>query len=47
MDYHCHLAVQEIYENKEFEDIGEMWLAHDHYKWRAMQITTIVNRLGI
>ena len=26
VDYHCHLAVQEIYENKEFEDIGEMWL---------------------
>ena len=37
VDYHCHLAVQEIYENKEFEDIGEMWLAHDHYKWRAMR----------
>lgn len=37
IDYHCHLLPQEIYENKEFEDIGEMWLAHDHYKWRAMR----------
>ncbi len=37
IDYHCHLLPREIYENREFEDIGEMWLAHDHYKWRAMR----------
>lgn len=37
IDYHCHLLPQEIYENREFEDLGEMWLAHDHYKWRAMR----------
>ncbi|MEY8351837.1 glucuronate isomerase [Lachnospiraceae bacterium 54-53] len=37
IDYHCHLVAREIYENKEFEDLGEMWLAHDHYKWRAMR----------
>lgn len=37
IDYHCHLLPQEIYENKQFEDLGEMWLAHDHYKWRAMR----------
>ncbi|WP_320127908.1 glucuronate isomerase [uncultured Sphaerochaeta sp.] len=37
LDYHCHLLPQEIFENKEFEDLGEMWLAHDHYKWRAMR----------
>jgi glucuronate isomerase len=37
IDYHCHLLAQEIYENKQFEDVGEMWLAHDHYKWRAMR----------
>lgn len=37
IDYHCHLLPKEIYENKQFEDIGEMWLAHDHYKWRAMR----------
>lgn len=37
IDYHCHLLPQEIYENHEFEDLGEMWLAHDHYKWRAMR----------
>lgn len=37
IDYHCHLLPQEIYENKQFVDLGEMWLAHDHYKWRAMR----------
>lgn len=44
IDYHCHLLPQEIYENKEFEDIGEMWLAHDHYKWRAMRCFGIPER---
>ncbi len=37
IDYHCHLLPQEISENRQFEDLGEMWLAHDHYKWRAMR----------
>lgn len=37
IDYHCHLSPKEIYENKQFEDLGEMWLAGDHYKWRAMR----------
>ncbi len=36
-DYHCHLNPQEIYENKQFSDIGEAWLAGDHYKWRVMR----------
>ena len=37
IDYHCHLSPKEIYENKEFEDLGEMWLSGDHYKWRVMR----------
>lgn len=37
IDYHCHLLASEICENKVFEDLGEIWLAHDHYKWRAMR----------
>ena len=36
-DYHCHLNPQEIYEDKQFSDIGEAWLAGDHYKWRVMR----------
>ncbi len=45
IDYHCHLLPQEIYENKRFTDLGEMWLAHDHYKWRAMRTFGIDERL--
>ncbi|MBQ7266228.1 MAG: glucuronate isomerase [Firmicutes bacterium] len=36
-DFHCHLSPQEIYENKNFEDISDVWLGGDHYKWRAMR----------
>lgn len=36
-DYHCHLNPQEIYEDKKFTNITEMWLSGDHYKWRAMR----------
>ena len=37
IDYHCHLSPKEIYEDKPFSNIGEMWLAADHYKWRLMR----------
>ena len=37
-DWHCHLSPKEIYENKQPEDIAWLWLAGDHYKWRAMRI---------
>ncbi len=40
-DYHCHLNPAEIYENKQFSDIGEAWLAGDHYKWRVMRANAI------
>ncbi len=36
-DYHCHLSPREIYENKKPENISELWLSGDHYKWRAMR----------
>lgn len=36
-DYHCHLSAKEIYENVVFEDIAQMWLEGDHYKWRMMR----------
>ena len=36
-DWHCHLSPKEIYENKTPRDIAELWLAGDHYKWRAMR----------
>ncbi|MER2061059.1 MAG: glucuronate isomerase, partial [Niallia sp.] len=37
IDYHCHLSPKEIAENKSFQNISELWLAGDHYKWRAMR----------
>ncbi|MBQ9565948.1 MAG: glucuronate isomerase [Synergistaceae bacterium] len=37
IDYHCHLNPKEIAEDREFEDLGEMWLSGDHYKWRCMR----------
>ena len=37
IDYHCHISPKAMYENHEFEDLGEMWLEGDHYKWRAMR----------
>ncbi|MGQ8337926.1 glucuronate isomerase [Sunxiuqinia sp. A32] len=36
-DYHCHLSPKEIAEDKQFENLAQIWLAGDHYKWRAMR----------
>lgn len=38
IDYHCHLSINEILENKPFENITQMWLYADHYKWRLMRM---------
>ena len=38
IDYHCHLNVPKIASDAGFEDIGQLWLAEDHYKWRAMRL---------
>ncbi len=43
-DYHCHLNPKEIYEDREFDNIGEIWLAGDHYKWRMMRGAGIEER---
>jgi len=36
-DFHCHLPPQEIYEDKPFDNIVDVWLGGDHYKWRLMR----------
>jgi glucuronate isomerase len=41
IDYHCHLPPKEIAENHSFQNITEIWLKGDHYKWRAMRINGI------
>ena len=37
IDYHCHLSPQEIAEDAKFENITQVWLGGDHYKWRQMR----------
>ena len=37
LDYHCHLNPQEIYEDRKFDNITQVWLGGDHYKWRQMR----------
>ena len=36
-DYHCHLPPDQIAANRRFENLTQIWLAGDHYKWRAMR----------
>ena len=37
LDYHCHLSPKEVAENRKFENMTQIWLGGDHYKWRAMR----------
>lgn len=37
IDYHCHINPQEIFEDRKFENIAQIWLGGDHYKWRLMR----------
>jgi glucuronate isomerase len=40
-DYHCHLPPQEIAEDRQYDNLTEVWLGGDHYKWRAMRTNGI------
>ena len=44
-DFHCHLPVKDIAENKSFHNLTEAWLGGDHYKWRAMRASCVSERL--
>jgi len=37
IDYHCHLNPQYIAEDHQFDNLGQIWLEGDHYKWRALR----------
>ncbi len=37
IDYHCHINPREIYEDRRYENITQVWLGGDHYKWRLMR----------
>lgn len=44
IDYHCHVSPREIFEDKHFENITQVWLAGDHYKWRLMRSGGVAER---
>lgn len=37
IDYHCHINPREIYEDRKFDNITQIWLGGDHYKWRLIR----------
>ncbi len=43
-DYHCHLPPDQIASNKTFRNLYEIWLAGDHYKWRAMRSNGVAEK---
>lgn len=44
IDYHCHINPREIAENRKFENITQVWLGGDHYKWRQMRSNGVEER---
>jgi glucuronate isomerase len=44
LDYHCHLPPQQVADDHRFENLTQIWLAGDHYKWRAMRAAGIDER---
>ncbi len=43
-DYHCHLPPKDLAENRRFNNLFEIWLEGDHYKWRAMRSNGVAER---
>ena len=44
VDYHCHLPPRQIAEDHRFENLTQIWLYGDHYKWRAMRTAGVPER---
>ena len=44
IDYHCHLNPEFIANDRKFDNIGQIWLEGDHYKWRAMRTNGVDER---
>lgn len=44
IDYHCHLDPEYIANDYQFDNLGQLWLEGDHYKWRAMRTNGIDER---
>ncbi|GKX51474.1 glucuronate isomerase [Budvicia aquatica] len=44
-DYHCHLPPKDVAENRQFNNLAEIWLAGDHYKWRVLRTAGVDEQL--
>ncbi|RKD29419.1 glucuronate isomerase [Lacrimispora algidixylanolytica] len=44
VDYHCHINPQEIFEDRKFDTMTQVWLGGDHYKWRQMRSNGVDER---
>ena len=44
VDYHCHIDPKDIFEDRRFENITQLWLGGDHYKWRVMRSNGVEER---
>lgn len=44
IDYHCHLDPQAIWENRQYDNIAQVWLGGDHYKWRLLRANGVEER---
>jgi glucuronate isomerase len=44
IDYHCHLSPKDIAEDRRFDNLTQIWIAGDHYKWRAMRVAGVDER---
>lgn len=44
VDYHCHLNPKEIFEDRTYENLTQLWLEGDHYKWRLMRSNGVEER---
>src|SRR5256885_1144164 len=44
LDFHTHLSPQDIADNRPFNDLYDIWIEGDHYKWRAMRANGVAER---
>ena len=44
VDYHCHISPMEIAQDRKFDNITQVWLGGDHYKWRLMRSCGVEER---
>lgn len=44
IDYHCHLPPEEIAADQTFGNLAQIWLQHDHYKWRVLRANGVAER---